>query len=427
MGDAPAWASLDSRHLWHPYATAPDLLPALPVVGGEGVRLILADGRRLIDGMASWWCAIHGYRHPKMTRAVRQQVEVLPHVMFGGLTHEPAAKLAERLARISPGDLNRAFFCDSGSVSVEVALKLATQYWQARGIPRKRRFLSLRGGYHGDTFAAMSVSDPDNSLHDRFRGLLPRQRFTPRPPDASSGETEQEVARARFESDLATHRREIAGVVLEPILQGAGGFHHYAPEFLESVAASCARHETLLIADEIATGFGRTGTMFACERAEVVPDIMCVGKALTGGMLSLAATLVRDEIARVISEAGPFPHGPTFMANPTACQAALASLNLLESGNWKAEVAAIEEILRRELSPLELESGVTRVRALGAFAVVETSEPVDVPAWRDLALRHEVWLRPFQNFVYLMPPFIIREAELLRLTRAIQAGVSKLL
>lgn len=427
MGTPPEWPALDPRHLWHPYAPAPDSLPAHPIVGSEGVHLILADGRRLVDGMASWWCAIHGYRHPKMAQALHEQVDVLPHVMFGGLTHEPAARLAERLAQISPGDLSRVFFCDSGSVSVEVALKLATQYWQARGIPEKCRFLALRGGYHGDTFAAMSVSDPDNSLHDRFRNLLPQQYFTPRPPDANCSTSELEDACARFEADLVAHQFELAGVVLEPVLQGAGGFHHYPPAFLAQVAALCARHEVLLIVDEIATGFGRTGAMFACEHADVAPDIMCLGKALTGGMLSLAATLTREEIASVVSEAGPFLHGPTFMANPTACRAALASLDLLESRNWKGEVAAIEGILQRELLPLQSAKGVAGVRAFGAFAVVETSEPVDVEAWQALALQHEVWLRPFQNFVYLMPPFIIQEPELMQLTGTIRAGVSELL
>ncbi len=427
MGTPPEWPALDPRHLWHPYAPAPDSLPAHPIVGSEGVHLILADGRRLVDGMASWWCAIHGYRHPKIAQALHEQVDTLPHVMFGGLTHEPAARLAERLAQISPGDLSRVFFCDSGSVSVEVALKLATQYWQARGIPEKCRFLALRGGYHGDTFAAMSVSDPDNSLHDRFRNLLPQQYFTPRPPDANCSASELEDACARFEADLVAHQFELAGVVLEPVLQGAGGFHHYPPAFLAQVAALCARHEVLLIVDEIATGFGRTGAMFACEHADVAPDIMCLGKALTGGMLSLAATLTREEIASVVSEAGPFLHGPTFMANPTACRAALASLDLLESRNWKGEVAAIEGTLRRELLPLQSAKGVAGVRVFGAFAVIETSEPVDVQAWQALALQHEVWLRPFQNYVYLMPPFIIQEPELMQLTGTIQAGASELL
>lgn len=427
MGTPPEWPALDPRHLWHPYAPAPDSLPAHPIVGSEGVHLILANGRRLVDGMASWWCAIHGYRHPKMAQALHEQVDTLPHVMFGGLTHEPAARLAERLAQISPGDLSRVFFCDSGSVSVEVALKLATQYWQARGIPEKCRFLALRGGYHGDTFASMSVSDPDNSLHDRFRNLLPQQYFTPRPPDANCSASELEDACARFEADLVAHQFELAGVVLEPVLQGAGGFHHYPPAFLAQVAALCARHEVLLIVDEIATGFGRTGAMFACEHADVAPDIMCLGKALTGGMLSLAATLTREEIASVVSEAGPFLHGPTFMANPTACRAALASLDLLESRNWKNEVAAIEGTLRRELLPLQSAKGVAGVRAFGAFAVVETSEPVDVQAWQELTLQHEVWLRPFQNYVYLMPPFIIQAPELMQLTGTIRAGVSELL
>ena len=427
MGALPAWTTLDQRHLWHPYAPAPDPLPAHPIIGSEGVYLTLADGRKLVDGMASWWCAIHGYRHPKLIRALQDQIDVLPHVMFGGLTHEPAARLAERLARLSPGSLNRVFFCDSGSVSVEVALKLALQYWQARAKPQKCRFLALRGGYHGDTFSAMSVSDPDNSLHSRFHSLLPQQHFTPRPPGAHCPASELESASVRFEADLVAHRQELAAVILEPVLQGAGGFHHYPPEFLARAAAACARHETLMIADEIATGFGRTGVLFACEHANVVPDILCLGKALTGGMLSLAATLVRDEVAETVSTAGPFPHGPTFMANPAACRVALANLDLLESRNWKDEVAALERLLRRELLPLESSPKVAGVRVLGAFAVVETTEAVDVRAWQELALNRGVWLRPFQNFVYLMPPYIIQEPELARLTDTIRAGVAELL
>ena len=427
MGIPPAWTALDPRHLWHPYAPSPDPLPAQPIIGSEGIYLTLADGHQLIDGMASWWCAIHGYRHPHMARALHEQIDTLPHVMFGGLTHEPAARLAERLAALSPGDLNRVFFCDSGSVSVEVALKLAVQYWQARNRPEKSRFLALRGGYHGDTFAAMSVSDPDNSLHERFRDLLPQQYFTPRPPGVNCNASELKDACTRFEADLVAHQGELAGVVLEPVLQGAGGFHHYPPEYLAHVAALCARHEVLLIADEIATGFGRTGALFACEHASVVPDIMCLGKALTGGMLSLAATLARDEIADVISKAGPFLHGPTFMANPAACRVALASLDLLESRDWQSEVTALEGMLKRELLPLQSAEGVARVSVFGAFAVVETVESVDIAAWQTLTMQHGVWLRPFQNFVYLMPPFITRESELMQLTNAIHAGVAELL
>ncbi len=424
MGAPPAWAAWDRQHVWHPYAPAPE--PAYPIVGASGVHLLLADGRKLIDGMASWWCAIHGYRHPALVRAVQEQAGTLPHVMFGGLTHEPASRLAARLAALAPGDLNRVFFCDSGSVATEVALKMALQYWQAEKRPEKCRFLALRGGYHGDTFSAMSVSDPDNSLHERFRTHVPEQFFTPRPPAAHCDAEVLQQACQRFDADLKAHQDQIAGVILEPILQGAGGFHPYPAVFLAHVAQSCAQHDVLLIADEIATAFGRTGKLFACEHAEVTPDLMCVGKALTGGMLSLAATLVRDEIADTISRAGPFLHGPTFMGNPLACRAALASLDLLLEDDFGAQVAALEKLLEEQLMPLQNIPAVADVRILGAFAVVEMTAPVDVEAWQAWAVAHGVWLRPFHRYVYVMPPFVIQPAEITQLTDTIRAGVQEL-
>lgn len=419
----PAWAALDPRHLWHPYARARGDAPAAPVVGGEGARLRLADGRELIDGMASWWCAVHGYRPPRLIAALHAQIDALPHVMFGGLTHEPAARLAARLAELAGGGLDRVFFCDSGSVAVEVALKIALQRAQADGRPERGRFLALRGGYHGDTFAAMSVSDPDNSLHARFRALLPRQRFTPRPPAIGCGRRELREACARFDADLDAHRAELAGAILEPVLQGAGGFHVYEPAFLAHAAAACAARGVPLIADEIATGFGRTGALFACRHADVAPDLMCVGKALTGGVLSLAAVLARGELAAAADRAGPLPHGPTFMANPAACRVALASLELLQERDWRADIRRIEAGLRRALEPLAAHPDVAAVRALGAFAVVEAKAPVSAADWQAHAALRGVWLRPFSRYVYTMPPYIVSDAELRQVTDAIRSGV----
>ena len=421
MTDTPPWAGLDPEHLWHPYARAGEA--ACAVAGSEGVRLVMADGSRLVDAMASWWCAIHGYRPPAVIEALHGQIDSLPHVMFGGLTHEPAALLAQRLSRLTGDALPRAFFCDSGSVAVEVALKMAVQYQQAAGQASRQRFLSLRGSYHGDTFAAMSVSDPDNSLHARFRALLPAQYFTPRPPPASCDAATLARACARFDADFDACAGDIAGVIVEPVLQGAGGFHHYAPAYLSHVAARCAQAGILLIADEIATGFGRTGTLFACEHAGVTPDLMCVGKALTGGVLSLAAVLCREEIAATVSDAGPFLHGPTFMANPAACRAALASLELLDSGDWQGNVRRIEQVLRRELSGAADLPGVREVRVLGAFAVVEMRRAVDVDAWRRHALAQGVWLRPFGPYVYTMPPYVMADEDLRLVARCICDGL----
>ena len=422
MNRPGSWVGLDPVHLWHPYAAAPAAPAPCAVAGCEGTRLILDDGRRLIDGMASWWCAIHGHRPPAVLAAVHAQLDTLPHAMFGGLTHEPAARLAQRLAGLTGQRLPRAFLCDSGSVAVEVALKMAVQYQQARGHPERGRFLSLRGSYHGDTFAAMSVSDPQGSLHARFRALLPAQHFTPRPPAAGCGAETLRAACAGFDADLDAHA-DIAGVVVEPVLQGAGGFHHYAPEYLAHAAERCAERGVLLIADEIATGFGRT--MLACEHAGVVPDILCVGKALTGGVLSLAATLCTEEVAQAISADGPLLHGPTFMANPAACAAALASLELLDARDWKRDVLRIERTLRAELMPLAELPLVRDVRALGAFAVVEMRSPVSAGGWQRLAVERGVWLRPFGPHVYVMPPYVMPDEELRAVTAVIRDGARR--
>ena len=423
MSQPPAWVGLDPPHLWHPYAPAPDAHPAWPVAGAQGCRLMLADGRELIDGMASWWCAIHGYGAPTLVQAITAQTQELAHVMFGGLTHEPAARLAARLAEVVPGDLSRVFFCDSGSVAVEVAMKMALQYWQAEGQPEKDSFLALRGGYHGDTFSTMSVSDPDGSLQARFPQQLPVQHFTPRPPPPGCSDETLEESLAQLDSNLRTHQTRLAGLILEPILQGAGGFYPYDPRWLTEAAKYCREQQVLLIADEIATGFGRTGRLFACEHADVVPDLLCIGKALTGGMLSLAATLTREDLAHTISQAGPLLHGPTFMANPTACRVALASLDLLLQSDWKGNVTRIERGLREQLMPLAHHRRVAEVRIQGAFAVVETLGEVDVAAWGTFAVERGVWLRPYHRYVYLMPPFIVSDEELKRLTDTVHAGL----
>ncbi len=407
--------------MWHPYGGLPAAPPqSLPVVSAQGVRLRLAGGRELIDGMASWWCAIHGYRHPVLDEAVREQLERMAHVMFGGLTHEPAIRLAERLTQLAPEGLERVFLADSGSVSVEVAIKLALQYQRALGHSERTRLLAVKGGYHGDTFGAMAVCDPVGGMHSLFRGVLAEHVFAERPPGGFDAGLDERWA-AHVSELIAAHAHELAAVIVEPVVQGAGGMWMYAPECVTLLRGLCDEHGLLLVLDEIATGFGRTGAMFACEHARVAPDVMCVGKALTGGYMTLAATLCTRAVAEAVSggEGGGLMHGPTFMANPLACSVALASLELLADGGWRERVAAIERGLRAGLEPARELPGVADVRVRGAIGVVQLDREVDVPAATAAAIDRGVWLRPFRDLIYTMPPYVIGEDDLAHVTVAI--------
>jgi len=389
------------------------------------VRLKLADGRELIDGMSSWWCAIHGYRHPALDVAVQEQLGRIAHVMFGGLTHEPAVLLAERLVEIAPDGLEQVFFADSGSVSVEVAIKLCLQFQRAKGHPERRRLLTVRGGYHGDTFGAMAVCDPVGGMHSLFTGVLAEHVFADRPPDGFDAGLDDAWAEHVSEL-LARHSHELAAVIVEPVVQGAGGMRFHAPECVALLRRLCDEHGVLLVLDEIATGFGRSGALFASEHAGVAPDVMCVGKALTGGYLTLAATLCTRAVSDAVSsgEGGGLMHGPTFMANPLACSVALASLDLLADGNWRERVAMIEDGLRTGLEPAEELPGVADVRVLGAIGVVQMREEVDVAAVTAIAVKHGVWLRPFRDLIYTMPPYVIVEDDLARVTGALVAAAA---
>ncbi len=404
----------DQNHIWHPYTSATNPLPTQLVESAQGVRLKLQDGRELIDGMASWWCVIHGYNHPKLNQAAKDQIDRVAHVMFGGLTHEPAIKLCQTLVNITPEPLQQVFLADSGSISVEVAIKMAIQFWQAKGKPSRRKILSLRGGYHGDTFAAMSVCDPDTGMHHLFNETVTKQVFTER-PNCRFDKSYNPNSINDFKRNIEEHHQNLAAVILEPIVQGAGGMWFYHPEFLKQVRDLCDKYNVLLIADEIATGLGRTGKLFACEWAGISPDILCVGKALTGGYLSLAATLTTKVVAEGISEAGGvFMHGPTFMGNPLACAVANESLRLLIESDWQPNLNRIESILTRELAAAKSSARVADVRVLGGIGVIEMHQPVDATEAQRFFVERGVWVRPFGKLVYIMPPYVISDEDLTR-------------
>ncbi len=409
--------ALDKAHICHPYASMIDAPPVYPVVSAQGVRLTLADGRELIDGLSSWWSAIHGYNHPVLNRAARDQLEDMSHVMFGGITHPSAVKLAKLLVDITPVSLNKVFFSDSGSVAVEVAIKMAVQYWYSVGQKQKCKLLSLRRGYHGDTFGAMAACDPDTGMHHLFTEVLAQHYFAdaPRSPfDQPFDETDIDS----FQQQIEQHHPHLAAVILEPVVQGTGGMNFYSPEYLKRVRELCDHYDVLLICDEIATGFGRTGKLFACEHAGIEADILCVGKSLTGGYLSLAATLCNDRISEGISkgEAGVFMHGPTFMANPLATAIAFASVELLISQPWQRTVQNIEQQLRLGLEPARELSQVADVRVLGGIGVIELTQPVKMAEIQKKLVDRGIWVRPFGKLVYTIPPYIINDKDLTTLT-----------
>ncbi|HCG8599534.1 TPA: adenosylmethionine--8-amino-7-oxononanoate transaminase [Vibrio parahaemolyticus] len=417
--------AFDRHHIWHPYTSTLTPLTCYPVASANGVHIKLEDGMELVDGMSSWWSTIHGYNHPHLNQAAHQQIDQVSHVMFGGITHQPAISLCKKLLSLAPNNLEHVFLADSGSVAVEVSLKMALQYWHAKG-ERRPKFLTLRHGYHGDTFAAMSVTDPDNSMHSLYKGFLPEHIFAQSPTCGYWDEWKPEDL-ADFEDKIDSHYQELAAVILEPIVQGAGGMRIYHPEFLKGVRKLCDKYDLLLIADEIATGFGRTGKLFACEHADIQPDILCVGKALTGGYMTLSATLASKHVADTVcgGDAGCFMHGPTFMGNPLACAVATASLELIEQGDWQQQTQQIEMLFSELLPKLEEYDLVKNTRWLGAIGVVETHRPVNMETIQALFVEHGVWIRPFGKLIYMMPPFISKPEDIEKLINAIDAALQR--
>ncbi|EHH1048725.1 adenosylmethionine--8-amino-7-oxononanoate transaminase [Vibrio parahaemolyticus] len=417
--------AFDRHHIWHPYTSTLTPLTCYPVASANGVHIKLEDGTELVDGMSSWWSTVHGYNHPHLNQAAHQQIDQVSHVMFGGITHQPAISLCKKLLSLAPNNLEHVFLADSGSVAVEVSLKMALQYWHAKG-ERRPKFLTFRHGYHGDTFAAMSVTDPDNSLHSLYKGFLPEHIFAESPTCGYWGEWKPEDL-ADFEDKIDSHHQELAAVILEPIVQGAGGMRIYHPEFLKGVRRLCDKYDLLLIADEIATGFGRTGKLFACEHADIQPDILCVGKALTGGYMTLSATLASKHVADTVcgGDAGCFMHGPTFMGNPLACAVATASLELIEQGDWQQQTQQIEMLFSELLPKLEEYDLVKNTRWLGAIGVVETHRPVNMETIQALFVEHGVWIRPFGKLIYMMPPFISKPEDIEKLINAIDAALQR--
>ena len=410
----------DQKYVWHPYSSLSNPIPAYEVVSAEGVKLRLADGTELIDGMSSWWCTIHGYNHPVLNNAAVQQIGKVSHVMFGVITHAPAVTLCEKLVEITPAGLDKVFLADSGSVAVEVAIKMVFQYWISKGQPEKNKLLSLRNGYHGDTFAAMSVCDPVTGMHHLFEQVVEKHYFAPAPQTGFDQPwDEQDIA--EFSQMMSDHSHRLAAVILEPVVQGAGGMRFYSPYYLKRVRELCDKHNVLLIADEIATGFGRTGKLFACEWADISPDVLCLGKAITGGYMTLAATLCTDKVSRGIceGEAGCFMNGPTFMGNPLACSVANASIDLLLSADWQSNIQRIESTLKQQLVQFSQLKSVASTRALGAIGVIEMHEPVNMAEIQKQFVEAGVWVRPFGKLVYVMPPFISSDENLIQLMAAI--------